>query len=232
MIERIDHREFVVSLSYLEVYNEKLIDLMNCNSAHELAIVEAPDGDIEIRNLTAKRMTTPDEVYDALLTGEMYRHQGSTAQNERSSRSHTILRIRVESQRCENDDDGSEADEVDTKEEVSGQKRKRKVKETRDSGANAVRVGVLNLVDLAGSEGVSRAQTEGERKREGSTINKSLLALSRVISQLSQMQNDSQSLKRQTQTYINFRDTKLTRILSNSLGGNAQTAMICNCSSH
>eukprot|EP01017_Pseudomicrothorax_dubius_P042421 TRINITY_DN6922_c0_g1_i2.p1 TRINITY_DN6922_c0_g1~~TRINITY_DN6922_c0_g1_i2.p1 ORF type:complete len:609 (+),score=94.39 TRINITY_DN6922_c0_g1_i2:220-2046(+) len=74
----------------------------------------------------------------------------------------------------------------------------------------------LNLVDLAGSEGVSRAKTEGVRKREGANINKSLLALSTVISKL--------SLK---ESFVNYRDSKLTRLLQPCLGGNSRTIVIC-----
>lgn len=75
----------------------------------------------------------------------------------------------------------------------------------------------LNLVDLAGSEGASRTQTDGLRLREGSNINRSLLALSNVINKLSSG----------TKQFINFRDSKLTRILQTALGGNSSTAIIC-----
>lgn len=75
----------------------------------------------------------------------------------------------------------------------------------------------LSLIDLAGSEGVSRAKTEGLRKREGANINKSLLALSNVISRLASKEI----------SYINYRDSKLTRLLQPSLGGNSRTVVIC-----
>ena len=76
----------------------------------------------------------------------------------------------------------------------------------------------LNLVDLAGSEGVSKTQADGLRLREGSNINRSLLALSNVINKLSQGNGKS---------FINYRDSKMTRILQSSLGGNSKTAIIC-----
>jgi centromeric protein E len=78
----------------------------------------------------------------------------------------------------------------------------------------------LNLVDLAGSEGASRTQTDGLRLREGSNINRSLLALSNVINRLSSAPTCSK-------TFINYRDSKLTRILQTALGGNSKTAIIC-----
>ena len=77
----------------------------------------------------------------------------------------------------------------------------------------------LNLVDLAGSEGASRTQADGLRLREGSNINRSLLALTNVINRLSSASGGK--------TFINFRDSKLTRILQPALGGNSKTAIIC-----
>ena len=80
---------------------------------------------------------------------------------------------------------------------------------------------MLTLVDLAGSEGVSKTQSTGVRFREGSNINKSLLALSKVIHRLSSTQTSKANI------FINFRDSKLTRILQPVLGGNCQTSIIC-----
>ena len=74
------------------------------------------------------------------------------------------------------------------------------------------------MVDLAGSEGVNKTQADGLRLREGSNINRSLLALSNVINKLSQGNG---------KTFINYRDSKMTRILQASLGGNSKTAIIC-----
>ena len=82
-----------------------------------------------------------------------------------------------------------------------------------------IRLSQLNLVDLAGSEGVSRTQADGLRLREGSNINRSLLALSNVVNKLSQAGNGK--------TFINYRDSKMTRILQSALGGNSKTAIIC-----
>lgn len=79
---------------------------------------------------------------------------------------------------------------------------------------------MLNLVDLAGSEGASKTKTSGIRFREGSNINKSLLALSKVIHRLS-------TTNPKSKLFINYRDSKLTRILQPALGGNSQTSIIC-----
>jgi centromeric protein E len=104
--------------------------------------------------------------------------------NEQSSRSHSVLRVIVESR--PGDDTGV---------------------------GSIVRTSTLSMVDLAGSEGVSRTKAEGIRFREGQNINKSLLALSKVIHRL------SQTGSKQSGSFINFRDSKLTRILQPSLGG-------------
>merc|ERR1719393_978143 len=79
----------------------------------------------------------------------------------------------------------------------------------------------LNLVDLAGSEGLRHTESVGERRREGANINKSLLALSQVIGALSEKTSEG------NRQHINYRDSKLTRILQTSVGGNAQTVVIC-----
>lgn len=88
---------------------------------------------------------------------------------------------------------------------------------TSTSASGLMKQSQLNLVDLAGSEGASRTQTDGLRLREGSNINRSLLALSNVINKLSSG----------SKQFINFRDSKLTRILQTALGGNSSTAIIC-----
>ena len=88
-----------------------------------------------------------------------------------------------------------------------------------DLDDSKIRTSQLNLVDLAGSEGASRTQADGIRLREGSNINRSLLALSNVINRLSSANGGK--------TFINFRDSKLTRILQPALGGNSKTAIIC-----
>lgn len=97
--------------------------------------------------------------------------------------------------------------------------------ESKDIGSEdgIVQVSTLNLVDLAGSERADQTKATGERLREGGHINKSLLALSKVIRELGDI-GESTTEKLQ---HIPYRDSKLTRILSASLGGNAQTAIIC-----
>ena len=118
------------------------------------------------------------ESLDVLNKGDMNKKIAETKANDKSSRSHTILRIDI------------------IKDNLKGQ---------------------INLVDLAGSEGVNKTETQGVRLREGGNINKSLLSLSNVISKLSQNQKQ----------FINYRDSKLTRLLQNCLNGNSRTFIIC-----
>lgn len=96
--------------------------------------------------------------------------------------------------------------------------------ESKQEGVDdgVVKVSTLFLVDLAGSERVDQTKSTGERLREGNNINKSLMYLSKVIRELGEMEENKNK-----NNYINLRDTKLTRILSASLGGNAKTAIIC-----
>lgn len=136
-----------------------------------------------------------DNVLQILNQGEKQRHVGCTEMNSRSSRSHTLFRLVVESQ--EHFTAGVHASEEDVDQ--------------------AVLVATLNLVDLAGSESVRHTGATGQRQKEGGKINQSLLTLSRVIQTLSQGGN----------AHVNYRDSKLTRILQPSLSGNAGMAIIC-----
>ena len=129
--------------------------------------------------------------------GEKSRHVGQTKMNDKSSRSHTIFRITLESTNRMTDDD---------------------TLEDADEEGRQVTVSQLNLVDLAGSEKANQTGNAGARLKEGCNINQSLSVLGQVIQKLSG--GDKRA-------YINYRDSKLTRILQNSIGGNAKTAIIC-----
>lgn len=136
-----------------------------------------------------------DTVIKILNAGEKQRHVGCTEMNSRSSRSHTIFRLVVESQEHYVPGIHASPEEVDP----------------------AVLVATLNLVDLAGSESVRHTGATGMRQKEGGKINQSLLTLSRVIQTLSQGRS----------AHVNYRDSKLTRMLQPSLSGNAGMAIIC-----
>ncbi|XP_053985227.1 kinesin-related protein 4 [Hylaeus volcanicus] len=180
-------REFLLRVSYLELYNERVNDLLNKNNT-DLKLKEDGNGQIVLQ-CKEEITNCPESVISLMKKGDKIRRIGETNMNERSSRSHTIFRITIESREAEGDSDG------------------------------AIQVSQLNLVDLAGSERARQTGATGERFKEGRHINMSLSTLGLVIMQLSESQD--------SQKHVNFRDSKLTRLLQSSLGGNAMTAILC-----
>jgi centromeric protein E len=191
-------REFLIRASYVEIYNEVVRDLLN-PAATNLKVHEHHQKGVYVGGLSEEVVTSASQLTRLMERGAMVRRVGATNLNERSSRSHTIFRIMVESRvrGAGGLDDSNESIEEDT--------------------AGAVIASSLSLVDLAGSERAKSTGASGERLREGSAINKSLLALSSVIKKLS----DGGA------GHVPFRDSKLTRILQPALGGNSNTGVIC-----
>jgi centromeric protein E len=180
---RNSQRKYTLKISYLEVYNEQVNDLLDTSKTN-LEIRERPDKGIYVEKLSEFAVENESRAYELLSTGESNRKIGETSMNQQSSRSHTIFRVSIES-----------SDVIST---FASQ---------------------LNFVDLAGSEGVQKTKAEDLRLREGSNINKSLLSLSSVIQKLSEAKGGK--------NFINFRDSKMTRLLQPSLSGNSKTAVIC-----
>ncbi|XP_047545575.1 kinesin-related protein 4-like isoform X3 [Vanessa atalanta] len=185
IIKNIPDRDFLVRVSYVEIYNETLTDLLDLRK--NIKIMETLQG-VKV-DATEKVTTSPEEVLEVMRTGKANRQTGATNMNEESSRSHSIFQITIESR-----------EHIEGEEEVG-----------------SVNVSQLNLVDLAGSERSGQTGATGIRFKEGTHINKSLSSLALVIKQLSEDPNK----------HVNYRDSKLTRILQNSLGGNAKTSIIC-----
>ena len=205
-------REFLIRASYLEIYNETLVDLLDEDEDEDEAVVkddekkkkkklsirEDAERGTYVSGLREEIVTTPQEVMKLLELGSKRRRMGATRMNARSSRSHVIFRMLVES-RDGNDDD--------------------------DSGnGGGVLMATLNLVDLAGSERQSKTGAEGARAVEGAHINKSLTTLGLVIHKLSEGEGEGSSKQSK---HIPYRDSKLTRILQPALGGNSKTSIIC-----
>ncbi|KAH6570776.1 hypothetical protein BASA60_007565 [Batrachochytrium salamandrivorans] len=185
-VSRTKTTSFLLRVSYLEIYNEIIRDLLDPANVN-LKIHETANRDIFVGNLSENVVSSASQVKEYLDIGEGNRHIGETNMNDKSSRSHTIFKMVVESR-------------------------------SRTDKGNSVRVSQLNLVDLAGSERVGHTGAEGIRLKEGGHINKSLLTLSTVIGKLSDGGD---------KRHIPYRDSKLTRILQPSIGGNANTAIIC-----
>ncbi|XP_044256198.1 kinesin-like protein KIF3A [Tribolium madens] len=174
---------FVVTVTYLEIYNEEVRDLLSTDPNKKLAIRERPDVGVYVKDLMGFTVDSIESITELLNRGNKNRVTRSTLMNDVSSRSHAIFTITIES---------------------------------KNRSSNKTTVGKLNLVDLAGSERASRTQATGERLREASNINLSLSVLGNVISALV----DGKS------SHIPYRNSKLTRLLQDSLGGNSKTAMI------
>ncbi|KAJ3092491.1 hypothetical protein HK102_006685 [Quaeritorhiza haematococci] len=178
--------EFTVKVSYMEIYMEKIRDLLN-PSNDNLPVHEEKNRGVYVKGLLEVFVGSVDEVYEAMRRGQAARVVAYTNMNAESSRSHSIFVI-----------------QVNQKNLVDG----------------SLRTGKLYLVDLAGSEKVGKTGATGQTLEEAKKINKSLSALGMVINALT----DGKS------SHIPYRDSKLTRILQESLGGNSRTTLIINCS--
>mmetsp|Transcript_22706 Transcript_22706/g.57847 ORF Transcript_22706/g.57847 Transcript_22706/m.57847 type:complete len:512 (-) Transcript_22706:715-2250(-) len=180
-----------VTMSYMEVYNETIRDLLfDRDGPSSLQLREDPEKGAVVQGLSIFKMDTANDVFSLLDKGNQKRTQSPTEANAQSSRSHAVLDIRIELK-----------DEVTAGENIS---------------ASYIK-GKLLLVDLAGSERASTTMNQGGTLIEGANINRSLLALGNCINALARSKEN---------THIPFRDSKLTRLLKDSLGGNCKTVMI------
>uniref|UniRef100_H2SBR4 Kinesin family member 4 n=1 Tax=Takifugu rubripes TaxID=31033 RepID=H2SBR4_TAKRU len=178
--------EFCLSVSYLEIYNEDILDLLCASKDKPISIREDPKEGIKIVGLTERQVVSASEMVGCLELGNSARTVGSTAMNAASSRSHAIFTVTLEQRRGTDKSDSI--------------------------------VSKLHLVDLAGSERQKKTKAEGDRLKEGISINRGLLSLGNVISALG-----DESKKN---VFVPYRDSKLTRLLQDSLGGNSHTLMI------
>ncbi|CAJ1077524.1 centromere-associated protein E isoform X5 [Xyrichtys novacula] len=193
-IKNFPKKEFLLRVSYMEIYNETVTDLLvDSWKRKPLEIRETINKNIYVADLTEELVTTPAQALAWIRKGEKNRHYGKTKMNQRSSRSHTMFRMILESRERSDPASGENAD-------------------------GAIIVSHLNLVDLAGSERASQTGAEGARLKEGCNINRSLFILGQVIKKVTDENQKG---------FTNYRDSKLTRILQNSLGGNAKTVIIC-----
>ncbi|KAF7702335.1 kinesin-like protein KIF3A [Silurus meridionalis] len=179
---------FLVRVSYLEIYNEEVRDLLGKDQLQRLEVKERPDVGVYIKDLSGYVVNNADDMDRIMTLGHKNRSVGATNMNEHSSRSHAIFTITIE---CS---------------------------EKGIDGNQHVRMGKLHLVDLAGSERQGKTGATGQRLKEATKINLSLSTLGNVISALV----DGKS------THVPYRNSKLTRLLQDSLGGNSKTMMCAN----
>lgn len=197
--------DFKVLVQFMELYNEELVDLFdgdNRGSGKHIKIHEDTNGGIYTVGVTMKPVTSAKETLNGLQQGALSRTTASTNMNAQSSRSHAIFTLHITQQRVVKLSD----DEM-VANGVQGQ-----------SFEYEMLTAKFNFVDLAGSERLKRTGATGDRAKEGISINCGLLALGNVISALGD--------KAKRGSHVPYRDSKLTRLLQDSLGGNSRTLMI------
>ncbi|XP_005376935.1 PREDICTED: chromosome-associated kinesin KIF4A-like [Chinchilla lanigera] len=179
--------EFTLKVSYLEIYNEEILDLLclSQEKASHINIREDPKEGIKMIGLTEKTVVVALDTISCLEQGNTCRTVASTAMNSQSSRSHAVFTISIEQRK----------------------------KTDKNSSFHSK----LHLVDLAGSERQKKTKAEGDRLKEGININRGLLCLGNVIRALGDDRKGG---------FVPYRDSKLTRLLQDSLGGNSHTLMI------
>ncbi|XP_063432848.1 kinesin-like protein KIF11 [Mytilus trossulus] len=180
--------EFSIRVSFLELYNEELFDLLgSTDDPLRLKIYEdsSRKGSVIINGLEEVVVRSKDEVFQIIERGSAKRQTAATLMNAHSSRSHTVFSVTIH------------------------------IKENTVEGEELLKIGKLNLVDLAGSENIGRSGAVDKRAREAGSINQSLLTLGRVITSLVERS-----------PHIPYRESKLTRLLQDSLGGKTKTSII------
>ncbi|CAG7953490.1 unnamed protein product [Penicillium salamii] len=209
-IRETPHREFLLRVSYLEIYNEKIHDLLSASAAgpgagpqEEIKLREDSKRGVYATPLKEEIVQSPTQLLRVIARGDHARRTSSTQFNARSSRSHAVVQIVVES-----------------RERVPAGSQEKRAAIT----PGGVRVSTLSLIDLAGSE---RAADDKERRTEGAHINKSLLTLGNIISGLSDNKDKQGNPSDRDGRHLPYRDSKLTRLLQPALSGGSLVSILC-----
>ncbi|GBG31418.1 Kinesin-like protein KIN-4A [Hondaea fermentalgiana] len=227
--------EFYLRVQFLEIYGEDIRDLLDPAGSSEGKVVSVRESEkgMEVCGAVEESVKSTAAMYEALERGSLCRTTGSTEMNVHSSRSHAIFTIIIE-QHLPVAADSTSAGEDNSSADPNQQKKENAATKSGEStegeaaasnGESAAgddveyRIAKFHFVDLAGSERAKRTGATGTRLKEGININKGLLALGNVISAL----GDETKPKG---THVPYRDSKLTRMLQDSLGGNSRTLMI------
>ncbi|CAL8351216.1 unnamed protein product [Merluccius merluccius] len=198
LLDENDLTDFSVKVSYLEVYKEEFKDLLEVETASKDINIREDKGNIVLCGVKECEVDGLDEVLSLLESGNTARHTGATQMNPHSSRSHTIFTVHVDQRR--------------------GGSRPCGTAMAAGGGGPQLLTSKFHFVDLAGSERILRTGNTGERLKESIQINSGLLALGNVIGALGDPKRKG--------SHIPYRDSKITRILKDSLGGNSKTLMI------
>lgn len=204
-------KNWQLKATYVEIYNEQLRDLLvpDNTPSHErnnVTIREDTKGNIILTGLRQMDVNSVDDLMGALNFGSAIRQTDATAINAKSSRSHAVFSLNLVQRKAQS----VAAEGVNKRFSVP-------IEAMTGSETWVTTDSKLHFVDLAGSERLKNTGAQGERAREGISINAGLAALGKVISQLS---------SRQQGAHVSYRDSRLTRLLQDSLGGNAITYMI------
>ncbi|XP_044055172.1 kinesin-like protein KIF1A isoform X25 [Siniperca chuatsi] len=190
---------YSVEVSYMEIYCERVRDLLNPKNKGNLRVREHPLMGPYVEDLSKLAVTSYNDIQDLMDSGNKARTVAATNMNETSSRSHAVFNIIFTQKR-------HDAETDNTSEKVSK----------------------ISLVDLAGSERADSTGAKGTRLKEGANINKSLTTLGKVISALAEVDSGSNKnkKKKKVESHIPYRDSVLTWLLRENLGGNSRTAMV------
>ncbi|XP_029706824.1 kinesin-like protein KIF16B isoform X4 [Takifugu rubripes] len=194
---RWDAASFRTEVSYLEIYNERVRDLLRRKSTqtYNLRVREHPKDGPYVEDLSKHLVQNYSDVEDLMEAGNINRTTASTGMNDVSSRSHAIFTINFTQAKF-------------------------------DAEMPSETVSKIHLVDLAGSERADATGATGVRLKEGGNINKSLVTLGNVISSLADMSSDGVNSNQKKSVFVPYRDSVLTWLLKDSLGGNSKTIMI------
>ncbi|XP_008405941.1 kinesin-like protein KIF1A isoform X14 [Poecilia reticulata] len=190
---------YSVEVSYMEIYCERVRDLLNPKNKGNLRVREHPLMGPYVEDLSKLAVTSYNDIQDLMDSGNKARTVAATNMNETSSRSHAVFNIIFTQKRFDAETDN-------TSEKVSK----------------------ISLVDLAGSERADSTGAKGTRLKEGANINKSLTTLGKVISALAEVDSgpNKNKKKKKVESFIPYRDSVLTWLLRENLGGNSRTAMV------
>ncbi|KAI9481678.1 MAG: hypothetical protein EXX96DRAFT_608332 [Benjaminiella poitrasii] len=212
---------FTVKVSFIEIYNEELHDLLNSAPPDELppiTIREDTKGRIYWTGVKEVLVHNTDDVMHYLEQGTQNRATGATDMNEKSSRSHAIFSVSLKQEKWVASDTGPTVKRPTRPTSSLSSRSSTPSNKIQEDGEWFITTSKFHFVDLAGSERLKRTAAEGDRRREGININGGLLALGNVISALGDASKKN--------VHVPYRDSKLTRLLQDSLGGNATTLMI------
>ncbi|KAG9881303.1 kinesin family protein, partial [Aureobasidium melanogenum] len=192
-----DNLTCTVEVSYLEIYNERVRDLLNPSTKGNLKVREHPSTGPYVEDLAKLVVRSFAEIEHLMDEGNKARTVAATNMNETSSRSHAVFTLTLSQKRHD-----------------------------ADTGMDTEKAAKISLVDLAGSERAQSTGATGARLKEGAEINRSLSTLGRVIAALADLSSAKPGVKKKNASMVPYRDSVLTWLLKDSLGGNSMTAMI------